>query len=466
MRKQVVCCFLVLFCFSFFYAQEEVKIKTDTGVSQQNKAKVLILPFTNKTDSKKFANSGLIKSVVFRSFYSFVGIIPSIDVPDQKILTNILIENMDAAKVADQQDADIIIYGNYKFSGSKSEPDVGITLNVWTKDKHTNIISKSYKTTSGLEIFDTIDEMIANSIKAALNIELNVANVNFNNFKIGREKYELYVNGKMIEEITNEGFSYNLKILPASDYRIFLKKKWDGQEALQALVNLKEYQSIEIQYSALGTVRIGGIAFKDNLKKYRIELDGKDVVEGQLISNVAAGIDHTLVLKGFDSNVISQETFYLRDKEIKEVQPKEKSTGFAHFKLYSLDRNMATLGAELYFFRYLWAGIGVGGSYFTTTNLNSMVFFISPYVEAGYYLLGDMGSDLRLGIGLEGRVNLYQPEDAVKKINAAFPNYQPNLGIFAQIEWKLFFFRPTLYLLMGADNQINFSYGLGAGIKL
>lgn len=452
---------LVIFCSmtGFLYAETEVKVTAETG---DNKAKVLILPFDNKVNPSKYKNAELVKAITFRSFYTFIGIIPSIDVPDEKILTNIAYSRDTISKVAEEQSADFIIYGDYSFEGTRNNPKVNYNLYLWSRKDSTNALAKKYATSTDAEIFDTIDDMIALVMKSSLNIDVNIANVYFNSFAIGSEKYSLFVNEKLVSEISNSDFSYNLKVLPDNDYQIIIRREWDKKNAVEALVNLKQYKSITISHNATGKLKINEVGNKDRNKSYTVLLDDKPIIENTLLTNIAAGLSHRITVLDNNSNSVFKETFYIHDGEEKTISPSANTPSIVHFKAYSLDANFATVGADFFLGRYIWAGLGIGGSYLSANN-NTFIF-LSPYVEIGYYFIGDMEYPLRIGAGISGRANMFLTSAETAKSYSTVPALMPNLGVFALVEWTFIMFRPAFYGYMDGQN-FGFGYGLGTGVK-
>ncbi len=458
MKWYAITFFLLIFSITAF--ADEITIKTE-GPSK--KGKLLIIPFENNVDTNYFVNSEIIKSILFRSFYTFIGFIPSINVPEEGILTNITVDISNVIDIATNEDADIIIYGSYKFDGNKNNPVVTADLKAWTRDKLTNVFSKSYKTSTGVDIFDTIDEMIADVVKTTLNIEVNISTITFGDFRTGSEIYDLYINDKIMAKVTNSDFTYNLKVLPDTVYRVALKSLWNKTNALEAEVTLKKYKTINISHNAVGSVKINTLSLKDRWKTYSIYVDDIIVKERGILTNVQAGINHTLRVVDNHSNEVYKNSFYLHDGETKSYSPGEKSPGLFHAKLYSLDNSMAAFGLDVFLGRYFWFGAGSGASYVSLKNDN--LYFISPFIETGYYLLGDMNYDFRLGIGLDAKVNIIYPDDVLKSNYPDVQNYQMNAGLFLSIEWKFIMIKPTGYMYF-LNNKVGFSYGIGAGIKL
>jgi hypothetical protein len=344
-----------------------------------------------------------------------------------------------------------------------NKPAVSYQLKIWDNTKKTNIVNSPFKGTTDVDIFDTVDAMSTMILKSTLNIEPGTANIVFDGFKVGKEQYDLVVNNKVVDTVTNEKFTLNLKILPDTAYIVQLLHKPDNKEAFQGTVNLPRYQSITIGYTPFGRVKINPVFMKDRIKTYSIFLDDMLVSEGKTVSNIQAGLKHTVTLKDNLSKEVDKSEFYLKDSDVTQVTLGEKYPSPLHFEAYSLDRSMASLGVDLYIGRYFWLGLGTGGSYFAAGS--SPLIFVSPYVETGYYFLGDLAYDLRVGAGLLGKVNMFFPEDTAKAIDSSVNNYSPNAGVFAQVEWKFIMIRPAAYIYFDASQNIQFTYGLGVGVK-
>ena len=458
MGKILLVIILVWTVTCIMYAETTVQVHND---SDSKKAKVLILPFENKVNVSKFKNSELVRAITFRSFYTFIGIIPSINVPDEKILTNISYTKDTVSKVAEDQSADFVIYGDYSFEGSKNSPKVIYNLYLYSRKDSTNALSKKYVTTTEAEIFDTIDDMISQVMKSSLNIDVNIANVYFNGFTIGTERYSLFVNDKLVSEISNSDFNFNLKVLPDNDYKIIIRREWDKKDVEEAVVNLKQYKSITISHNAFAKLKINEVGNKDRNKTYTILLDNSPIPGNSYLSNFAAGQTHTIAVMDNKSNTVYKDTFFIHDGEEKTISSSEKTPGIVHFKVYSLDANFATIGADFFFSRYFWAGIGAGGSYLSANN--STFIFFSPFVELGYYLVGDMEYPFRIGAGISGRGNMFFASAEAASAYGNVPAFMPNLGVFALIEWNFIMFRPTFYGYMAGKN---FGYGYGLGTAL
>ncbi len=187
--------------------------------------KVVILPFHNDTDTRQYLNSGLFRKIFSRYFFTFISILPVIDVPDMGKDNGIALSSSNIQAFSDREKARIVIYGRYRLTGPKAEPKIIAQLVAYDGTGRTNIFNKTYETTTGPDVFEDIDAMISEVMKGALNIDVkNIAAINFRNFRIANETYRLYVNDRLVASPSNTNFSLVLKVMPETNYSILLKQ--------------------------------------------------------------------------------------------------------------------------------------------------------------------------------------------------------------------------------------------------
>ncbi|MGA2141419.1 MAG: hypothetical protein ABSG94_03255, partial [Brevinematales bacterium] len=109
-----------------------------------------------------------------------------------------------------------------------------------------------------------------------------------------------------------------------------------------------------------------------------------------------------------------------------------------HLMVYSGNCSFAGLAAEYFPYRYFWLEAGGGVSWYKT------IYDVSPYLGIGYYFIGDMKTDFRLGCGITASYYQYVP------LSAITPPYNYSGGIFAQFEWKCINLRIGCYYDFGA----------------
>src|SRR5271157_1238362 len=154
--------FSLLFASSIFFsgpAWSDTLTNSTLPIKQASKFYILPIEDTKSSKSNSF------QLVVFRSIYNFMRIIPSLDVPDDKLMNDLFwlspvlakwerVKAETAPKVV--YDADYILYGDYDLI-QKNPEKVTIKIGVWSKSENKNIFSRSYVTTTDIDIFDSID---------------------------------------------------------------------------------------------------------------------------------------------------------------------------------------------------------------------------------------------------------------------------------------------------------------------
>ncbi len=218
--------------------------------NKEKKLSILILPLDNKTDKINFPNSELVKTIIFRSLYSFIGFIPSLDIPDEAVLREIRFDPDNPSLIARKYNADFIIYGSYNLVKKDNEPQASVHLRIWSRISG-KMNEKIFNTPTDVSIFDSIDNMIADSVKIILNEEMKTASIHFGDFKVRKEPYLLMINNKVLSVISNDSFTLSLKILSEMNYQVILKKQDDNTTALNIMVNLKPGENTNISFASL-----------------------------------------------------------------------------------------------------------------------------------------------------------------------------------------------------------------------
>ncbi|MCX7821372.1 MAG: hypothetical protein N2258_06835 [Brevinematales bacterium] len=448
--------FLLILLVSTQLFSQEASVKLSTS----QKKKILILPMKDNSDKRKFPASKESGNIMFYSLYSFIGILPQIEITNKNDAFKMSFKKNDEIyDYAKNNNIEYVLYGEYEIKREKREAEIEVKFRVWSSKDSTNIISINLTSLAGVEIFDTIDEMIKTFLKDVLKIDYKVATVNFKNFDIGDEKFSLYVNGSLVEEITNSNFTYTLKVLPQVTNLIEIKRK-DGTNAIENQIYLKPYASIDFSYIAMGTIKVNPLQLEERGRKYRFLVDGEEVDIIGKSKSIKAGRKHKVELKDDKNQTHLREEFYLKDGEVKEYTPKIQNPGFIHFKAYTFDKEMLTLGVDLTFGRYFWAGLGIGGTYFKNENIEFS--YISPSIEAGYFFYNDRSYLLRIGTGVNFKY-YYKLVDSLRSENY-IPEVIYSVNIFLNTEFSYLLFRPSIYIAYDGKDPI-FSYGLGLGVN-
>jgi hypothetical protein len=364
----------------------------------------------NEAGGKNFTKADINRDIIFHSFYSFISIIPLVDTPDENMLTGIQADDSNVSDICRLNNADFVIYGDYSLSGRADNQDLRVTLKVYSALSNNLILKNVYNTATGIEIFDAIDKMTADVIKASLDIDMkNISLIEFTDLKLGREKYILTVNDKLIAEPSGNDFSLNLRALPGQVYHIVLRHDERNESLLlnknviDTRIVLAPDQKTNIGYTGEGHVKINGITDKDRNKKYFLMLDGRNVMEGSTLSDITSADSHLLSVYSGPTNIVEELHFDVPDSGIITLTPAEKFDSSLRFRIYSGDNDIGNIGAGWLMARYFRFGLDIGYSYFESYSI------ISPQLEAGYYILNDTTSDFRILTGITLRMDGVEP---------------------------------------------------------
>ncbi len=237
----------------YFAIEEE-----ETKIVEIKKYKAVIFPFEYISSKTKFKKPDLLKTILFNAFYSFLSILPTLEVPDKSELQEI--NNLNPSDIAERYNADFIVYGSYMLEGSLSSPEATVHLFIWSKITK-SVISNDYKIPTDEEIFDSIDDISSKIVKAILKEDKRIAFLNFGNFKIAPEEYELYINDRLVAKPSNSSFSLNTKILSDTEYKIRLHRLSDDVTVLNNTCQLKAGETTNIGFMT-NSILITG--FEDN----------------------------------------------------------------------------------------------------------------------------------------------------------------------------------------------------------
>ncbi len=274
--------------------------------------KALLLPFNSSADIAEYPSKENISELLFSSFFSYLSIFPFLELPEKDQLIKLTGDNL--LQLARQKQADFIVQGEFELSGNPQEPQVVIHIKVWSMASRSFILENSVTTTADLDIFDSIDAIAQDSLLKAFNIESGFGVMRFANFKTGNEKYDLYVNNKFRVTITNQSFSYNLKVLADTPYKVVIKNKHSGV-VFNHKISVPSASTTNISYAAHTDLYLGMLIGKIPFSKYELTLDGVPVKTMSIHKGFPAGINHNIIVTPMSSGTPFTNIFYLHEQK-------------------------------------------------------------------------------------------------------------------------------------------------------
>ena len=223
---------------------------------------------------------------------------------------------------------DFVIYGSYSETGKRAEPELTVNLTITNKSSG-DIFSKSYKTSTDIDLFDSIDRISEDIGSFLLKEKTRIAHLSFGNFKTGPYEYELRLNGRRLAQVTNDSFSMKLNIISGKDYHVEMTRVFDGHKVLGSDVNLLPGDNTNISY------------IED--VKYTINFDG-DLFDNGAASTVEGNNivrHHRYFLdscsKGYDANLTITADTENYGLEVSEGKPGSGDPKDLHFTAVRLN---------------------------------------------------------------------------------------------------------------------------------
>jgi hypothetical protein len=408
--------------------------------------KFYILPIENITSE----NSNSFQIVVFRSIYNFMRIIPSLEVPDDKLMNDLfflspMLERWDRIKPEhapkEVLEADYILYGGYEIK-QKDPEKVIIKIGVWSRADNKNIFQQSYETATDIDIFDSIDLILKNVIENVLKIDYSLARIDFD-IKTGSEKYIIYINNQLIDAADKKNYRKSMSVLGGQSYNIRIVRPRDGRVVYDVTKIFGAKETFAVTYFATGSIIVDPVQYASRGDVFAYSIDGKPVYENEFISNMNALTNHNIRVTDQRTNLVYESPFNVLDGETIHVTPAEKWGGPFHLLVYAGGTGYGGLGLDFFPSRYLWVEAGSGVSLYDSD------YDISPYIGLGYYFYGDMSTDMRFGAGLTGSYYMYMPPGAFSR------DYSYSAGVFAVAEWRFISLKAGVsYDFLAASGQI------------
>lgn len=416
-----------------------------TAWPQAVNKKILILPFENTTTETGFASSVAenARDLLFNGIFSFVGLLPFVDIPQSAELKRF--SSADIPALARSQSADLIIYGQLELSGAQDNPQAQLVLRVWSKDKGEDIFTRRYTSATDLDIFDTLDRMIVDTLTAAFRITPRFAVIQFSNFEIIGESYSLYVNNKLIAKVNDSSFNLTLKVLAENKYNLMLIRERDQAIVYTHSYTLKQNSIATVSYAGAGSVRIDALRGTDPGQTYQVLLNGEAVTPGQEVKSLPLTMKHTVIVVAEpDKRILYRQEFSLKDGELRILNP-DVTGRRLYLRAFALGNSFGGVGVDLILNRKLWLGWDTGYSLANNTNLNVSVSVISTYLDAGYYLIGQNSSEFKVSLSLGGGGYFAFPLNRWQQISTR-PNFALAARSYVQAEWHYIYLRAGLLI--------------------
>ncbi len=219
-------------------------VAKDTNAVLIKKYKLIIVPFKyagNTNDKSREAGTGVIRNIVFNSIYSLVSLVPSFDVPEKGYLKDMSIEKPE--ETASGGKADFIVYGDYSLTGGSAD----IKLKIWSSITK-GVITSDYKLPTDEDIFEGVDGIMSYIVKSILKEDKKLAFLNFGNFSMDPEEYELYVNNRLVAKPASSDFSLSLKVLSKTKYWILMQRVSDQANVIDRSISLDAGETTNIGF--------------------------------------------------------------------------------------------------------------------------------------------------------------------------------------------------------------------------
>ncbi len=418
----------------------ETSSNSNSGAVIVQATKFYVIPIDNSTLLKQDS----FQLVVFRSIYNFMRFIPSLDVPDDKLMNDLFwvspmlsrwekVNPSLAPKAIFE--ADYILYGDYTVK-EKDPGKASITMRVWSKKDNKNVFTKTYITSTDIEIFDTIDTILKDVIEGTLRINYSVAKINFD-VKAGKERYDIFINGKPIDSADKKDYKKALNVLGRQKYEVSIVRTRDGKTVYKDSKFLDTGEKFQISYVATGSALVDGIVHGVRGKEYHYSIDGTPSFPGQVYTNMNALTQHSILVLDAKSNTVYSSDFSVLDGAETHVTPEEKWAGPFHFDIFTgIPSSFIGAGFAYYPDRYFWLEVSCGGGGMYSPMTAGFVYAVAPGISACYYINGDLSEELRWGVGVNGTYYQY-----IAPGLPSTPAFGYSAGAFALLEWQWLFIR-------------------------
>lgn len=358
---------------------------------------------------------------------------------------------------------DALLYGKWYFTGKTNDRKVLLDLDLWALPDGKGV----YHTRTVFpvaELSNRIADLTRDIMKTALRMEMkkkrklaeeNTAYLNFINYKIGSEKYDIYLDDELVDSPANNNFGLKLPVIPGKEYTLVVKKQDDKKEVVRSKFVLEPKETRVIDYTATGTVVVRPVENGEMGRRYSFFIDRYPAEANVSYTNFWAGLNYELKVMDERSNAVYTEKFYLKDKELRELRPALKAVTGLHARVYTSDDTYVGLGLDFLFNRYFWIGAGMGLTSVLDLSAVKNIFIFLPYAQAGFYFLGDRSHSFHAGGGIVYQGMFFTPDTQMKT-----PNQFSGIGLFLSAEFLIFYLQPAFYY-----DFSQFRFQISAGVK-
>jgi hypothetical protein len=310
------------------------------------------------------------------------------------------LDENDAIGLAQSFGTKQVIAGSYKVNNENET----IVVNVMAYDVVTGELrlKRTYKGSSGLDLFDTIDRMVKEVSGLMIGRKLEFGKVLVSASE-GTGKYVLYVDGRSTVELTN-GRTFPVDSLAGEDSIFSIRLKEDGKELFQKVMNVEANSETVLRY-----VPSGRVIVKAPEGIYEVFLNGRaagsTTEKGEMtLEGVTAGTPANIQVRK-DNRVIADQTVVLSEGDVKAVYVggrRDETARVLRFPvqagMYGLLNNTSIKAGVDWNFLWGFRAIGTGGLVLYSDPATGFGFL--PLVEAGLGYTYEFNNLFRAGVSV------------------------------------------------------------------
>ena len=121
--------------------------------------KILVFPPADLSDTAKYPSSYIYREIIFKDIYDVLTKKGGYDIPAETYLETLSKNASTPSAAAQKEEANAVIYGDYKFSGGPGS--LMLSINIMILEHPSGKISSfSYKSPADIKLFSSIDRII------------------------------------------------------------------------------------------------------------------------------------------------------------------------------------------------------------------------------------------------------------------------------------------------------------------